>query len=354
MKRLFAAAALVAFTAGFAAAGFAWWAWRQVDRPYQGFSGAEATVIVEPGMGAASILDRLEDAGVIPHALAARMYLVYALGDPPLAAGEYRFRGPASAREVIAKLRRGEVVVYRVTLIEGQTLRETAAALAAAGFGDEDAFVAAMSDPAAIADLDPEAPDLEGYLYPETYGFARGTAEREIVRTLVATFRERWRPPAAPPAADAGRPVRSLREVVTLASIVEKEARLDGERPLIAGVYANRLARGIALYADPTVIFAVKRLGRWDGNLTRRDLELDSPYNTYRYPGLPPGPICSPGLASLTAAAAPAAVPYLYFVSRNDGSHVFAATLAEHNRNVEEWQKRYWRRRWAEGGERRR
>jgi peptidoglycan lytic transglycosylase G len=351
MKRLAVAAAILAAAGLLAAAGFAYWAWWQVGRPYQGFAGEETTVIVEPGMGAAAILRRLETAGVIPDALAARLYLVYALDDPPLAAGEYRFRGPASIREVIAKLHRGEVVLYRVTLIEGQTLHETAAALAAAGFGDEGAFVAAMSDPAPIADLDPEAPDLEGYLFPETYAFARGTSEQEIVRTLVRAFRDRYRDrlkaTVAPDAGGAG-PARTARELVTLASIVEKEARLDAERPLIAGVYANRLARGIALYADPTVIFAVKRLGRWDGNLTRRDLELDSPYNTYRYPGLPPGPICSPGLASLTAAAAPAAVPYLYFVSRNDGSHVFSSTLAEHNRNVEEWQKRYWRRRWAE------
>jgi UPF0755 protein len=135
--------------------------------------------------------------------------------------------------------------------------------------------------------------------------------------------------------------------VVTLASIVEKEAKLAAERPMIAGVYANRLRLGMALGADPTVIFALARAGRYDGNLRRDDLAFDSPYNTYRNAGLPPGPICSPGLASLAAAAAPAAGPYLYFVSRNDGSHVFATTLAEHNRNVERWQKEYWRDRWA-------
>ena len=189
---------------------------------------------------------------------------------------------------------RGEVVTYRVTVIEGQSLEETAAALAAAGFGSPPAFLAAMRDPAPIADLDPDAADLEGYLFPETYSFAHGTPER----------RDRPHPGAHLPrpldGADrppAGRSVRAApcAQIVTLASIVEKEARRAEERPLIAGVYANRLARGIALYADPTVIFARKRLGRWDGNLVRRDLELDSPYNTYRYPGLPPGPICSPG-----------------------------------------------------------
>jgi UPF0755 protein len=140
-----------------------------------------------------------------------------------------------------------------------------------------------------------------------------------------------------------------MRHVVTLPSIVEKEARQPEERPLIAGVYSNRLARRIGLAADPTVIYALKKRGTWDGNIRKADLQIDSPYNTYRYAGLPPGPICSPGLASLTAAADPADVPYLYFVSRNDGTHVFSSTLEEHNRNVEIWQRRYWRERRAQG-----
>ena len=169
---------------------------------------------------------------------------------------------------------------------------------------------------------------------------------------MVETFRSRTADLLAVLAGDdstgeADEPDDGLRELVTLASIVEKECRLDEERPLVAGVYAHRLRIGMGLYADPTVIYALKKLGRWDGNLRRPDLKLDSPYNTYVGPGLPPGPICSPGLASLEAAAAPADIPYLYFVSRNDGSHVFARTLAEHNRNVSKWQKQYWRERWA-------
>ena len=334
--------AVVALAAGAGVAGRAWW---RLGQPYQGFPGEETTVVVAPGTAAAAILDQLAAAGVIPDPLTARLYLVYVLDNPRLAAGEYRFRGPTTPRRAIAKLVRGEVVTYRVTVIEGQSLDETAAALADAGFGSPPALLAAMRDPAPIADLDPDAPDLEGYLFPETYSFARGTPEREIVLTLVRTFRARWAARIAPGLGENSG--RTMRQIVTLASIVEKEASRAEERPVIAGVYANRLARGIALFADPTVIFARKRLGHWDGNLVRRDLELDSPYNTYRYPGLPPGPICSPGEASLAAAAAPAAVPYLYFVSRNDGSHVFSSTLAEHNRNVEEWQRRYWRRRWA-------
>ena len=316
------------------------WSWWRLNQPYRGFPGGEKTVLVEPGMGAAEILVLLEREGVLADARLARAYLVYALGDPPILAGEYLFAGPASAPAVLRKLVEGDVVSVRATLIEGLTLEESARALADCGLGGYDELVAVMRDPAPIADLDPEAPDLEGYLFPETYTFAKGTPPAEVVQALVETFRARWREEVAPRAGGGG-----VRELVTLASIVEKEAKIPGERPTIAGVYRNRLERGIGLFADPTVIYALKRQGRWDGNLRRRDLQMDSPYNTYRYAGLPPGPICSPGLASLLAAARPSAVDYLYFVSRNDGTHVFAATVAEHNANVERWQRRFWRER---------
>ena len=162
-------------------------------------------------------------------------------------------------------------------------------------------------------------------------------------RALVEEFRRRFEREVRPLLAPGDG--RGVRELVILASLVEKEARLDAERPLVAAVYANRLRRGMGLYADPTLIYGLKLAGRWDGDLRRRDLEADSPWNTYRVPGLPPGPICSPGAASLRAAARPADSPFLYFVSRNDGSHVFATTLTEHNRNVEIWQKRFFRER---------
>lgn len=318
-----------------------WWAWSTLERPH-GEPGREVILTVPTGEGATSILERLEAEGVLASATLSRLYLVYALGDPPLKAGEYRFVLPLDSTQVLTKLIRGEVRTLRVTLVEGLTLEESATALAEAGFGDRERFLDAMSQPSLIADLDSRATDLEGYLFPDTYAFARGTPETAIVATLVETFRKRLAElrPLLPPEPE-------VRELVTLASIVEKEARLDEERPIIAGVYANRLERGIPLAADPTVIFALKQRGEWDGNLRRPDLKLDSPFNTYVYAGLPPGPICSPGFASLEAAARPADVPYLYFVSRNDGSHVFARTLKEHNRNVERWQKRYWRERWA-------
>ncbi len=322
-----------------AAAAAGWWISRWLERPYADFS-EEQVVTVKSGQSGLSILKQLEGAGVLENASWTKIYLVHGLGDPPLQAGEYRFDGPLTPPQVLAKLTSGEVVTYPLTLIEGLTLEESAEALASQGFGDVDRYRVEMRRHELIADLDPLAEDLEGYLHPETYHFPRDVSEAEIVFKLVDTFKRRYRE-------RINAPGRSVRELVTLASIVEKEALLDEERPLIAGVFANRLRIGMALGADPTVIYALKRQGTWDGNIRRRDLSLDSPYNTYVYAGLPPGPICSPGLASLEAAADPAETSFLYFVSRNDGTHVFANTLREHNRNVDRWQRQYWRERWA-------
>ncbi len=316
-----------------AVGAWAAWSWRRLHEPFGEV--AEVEIEVLAGQSAARILERLEERGVVWDARLARLYLIYALDDPPLQAGDYSFATPMTLRAVLEKLIHGEVVMRSVTVIEGLTLEEAARHLASQGFGDEELFLAQMRSPERIADLDGEAIDLEGYLFPETYSFRKRVEESEIVDTMVRTFRQAYEEFEE---LDVG-----VRDWVTLASIVEKEARLDDERPIIAGVYRNRLDRGIALYADPTIIFALKRLGRWDGDIRRKDLALESPYNTYLHGGLPPGPICSPGLASLAAAARPAEVAYLYFVSRNDGSHVFAETLREHNRNVDEWQRRYWR-----------
>jgi UPF0755 protein len=318
-------------------------AWSQLFQPHQAFPESERRVTVESGWSARQILAELERQGVLANALFARLYLVHILGDPPLRAGQYLFTGAATAPEVLAKLAAGNREGREVTLVEGLSMMEVAEQLAAAGFGSAPELLAVMADPAPIADLDPAATHLEGYLFPDTYTFSPAASPREVVGTLVANFRARHRAQLAPLLEDPR--ARPLREVVTLASIVEKEAKLEAERPLIAGVYDNRLRQGIGLYADPTIIYALRLAGRWNGNLTKADLAMDSPYNTYRVQGLPPSPIASPGLASLLAASDPATVPYLYFVSRNDGSHVFATTLAEHNRNVEQWQRRYFRER---------
>ena len=343
MKRwLWRSFLLLTLLAVAAAAGAGWWAWQWHEQPFQGYDG-EQTVDVRSGQSGRAILELLVDRGVLPEADLTRVFLIYRLGDPPLLAGEYRFDQPLTPPQVLDKLIRGQVVTYPARLIEGLTVEESAASLASQGFGDEERFLFEMRRPELIADLDPDATDLEGYLHPETYHFAKSTSEAEIVETLVDTFKQRYRDEIAP--LQTGQ--RTVRELVTLASIVEKEALLDEERPEIAGVFANRLRIGMALGADPTVIFALKLQGTWDGNIRRPDLKNDSPYNTYVHAGLPPGPIASPGIASLKAAAAPAETENLYFVSRNDGTHVFATNIHDHNRNVNRWQKRYWRERWA-------
>jgi len=339
-RRLALAVALLVLAAGAAVVALQ----RELNEPHAFAETAESSsFVVGSGETTRSILDRLERAGIVRSSLVARLYQSRILGDPPLRAGEYRFTSPVSTVEVLRVLRAGEVVTHPVTVVEGLTFRETAEALARAGFGDLDALLAELADPRRVADLDPQASNLEGYLFPDTYRFPRGASAAAIADAMVVEFRRRFEREVRPLLAPGDD--RPVRELVILASLVEKEARRDDERPLIAAVYANRLRRGIGLYADPTIIYGLKLAGRWDGNLRRSDLEADSPWNTYRRPGLPPGPICSPGLASLRAAARPAAVDYLYFVSRNDGTHAFANTLADHNRNVETWQRRYFRER---------
>ena len=329
--------------------GMLGWSWIKLQRPYQGYAGDEKIVQVEPGMGAGQILERLQQEGVLADARLARSYLIYFLDSAAMQAGEYRFRGPLTTPQVLEMLVKGRVLTHSITVIEGLTLEEIATQLDRAGYGRRQAFLDLMRSPALVADLDPEAPDLEGYLFPETYSFARSVDERTIVQAMVKTFRDRFEKEVRPLFdRNVSRGGQTVRQLVTLASIVEKEAQVATERPLIAAVYRNRLDRGIGLMADPTVIYALKRAGRWNGNIRRDDLRMESPYNTYRWAGLPPGPICNPGLASLVAAAEPAEAPYLYFVSRNDGTHVFAETLTEHNRNVNQWQRKYWQDRRAQ------
>jgi UPF0755 protein len=205
------------------------------------------------------------------------------------------------------------------------------------GLGSAAEFSKSASDAALIRKLDPAAKDLEGYLFPDTYAMTRHTTPAQLVPRMVAGFEKALAPEIFSAAEARG---LSLRELVTLASIVEKETGKPEERPLVAAVYSNRLKIGMALQCDPTIIYALERANRYNGNLTRENMQIDSPYNTYRYPGLPPGPIANPGRASLEAAARPADVPYLYFVARGDGSHAFAATLDEHNRNVDQFQRR--------------
>lgn len=320
-----------------AAALVAWWTLARLDQPFRGFTEAEVFVELPAGYGVGAIADRLTEAGIVPDPWTFRLAARLSGADRRLQAGEYRFAEPAAPRDIVARLARGDVYARSVTFREGLTIREMAEVFEASGLGSRAEFEAAAANPSLAAAWDPTARSLEGYLFPDTYALPRRAGAEAAVAAMVARFRVAFDEPLRARAAEQE---MSLRDVVTLASLVEKETARADERPLVAAVYRNRLRIGMPMQCDPTVIYALMLAGRWNGNIRRADLQIDSPYNTYRYPGLPPGPIAAPGRAALEAALAPADVPYLYFVSRNDGSHVFATTLAEHNRNVDRWQRR--------------
>jgi len=318
---------------------------RLAAEPFQAHSGSEIFFAVSPGQSSSSIAGALEASGIIKDRRLFRAALIYRRVEGRLQAGEYRFAGPSSTYEVIDRLVRGDVFSVPITIPEGLTLAETAELLEEKGLGPAEGFRQAFgrgSLPAELADLDPQAADLEGYLFPDTYRFTRHPPPEDLARIMTGRFLLMF---------DAARRDKAsarkwtIRQVVTLASMVEKETGEPSERPLIGSVFLNRLARGMLLQSDPTLIYDLKRQGVFDGNLKRSHLEMDSPYNTYRQPGLPPGPIASPGLAAIDAVLAPAPSEYFYFVARNDGSHQFSVTLAEHAAAVRRYQVEYFRER---------
>jgi UPF0755 protein len=314
----------------------------RLSRPFQGYAGEEQFVEILPGEGPAMIAEQLVAAGVVRDRWTFRLALARSGAARRLQAGEYRFDRPMTAAQVVAVIEHGRVFVRSVTFPEGLTIREMGKIFEARGLGSAASFASAARDAVSLVqEIDPSARDLEGYLFPATYALSRRAGAPQLVRMMVARFRDVFTPDLQASARAQG---LSPRQAITLASLVEKEtAKLD-ERPIVAGVYLRRLEVGMPLQCDPTVIYALTLRNQYDGNLTRANLQVDSPYNTYRYPGLPPGPIAAPSRTSVEAAAHPEPVDYLYFVSRNDGSHVFARTLDEHNRNVREYQVEYFRR----------
>ncbi|HEY7284627.1 MAG TPA: endolytic transglycosylase MltG [Vicinamibacterales bacterium] len=336
MKRFVIFVLFVAIMGG--AAAFSMYA--RLNEPYRGFEAAEQFVDIPAGAGSRAIGDRLAAAGVVRDPWTFRVALYLSRQGRHLKAGEYRFDSAMTPEQVIDKIARGDVYVIPVTFPEGLTIAEMARIFEDHGLGTASSFVDAAKDISQIRDLDPLAKNLEGYLFPETYSLSRQTDAPRLVHQMVAGFEHALSPEIR--AAAAARHL-SIRQLVTLASIVEKETARAEERPVVAAVYSNRLRVGMPLQCDPTVIYALTRARRYDGNIHKADLSFDSPYNTYRYPGLPPGPIASPGRASLEAAANPATADFLYFVSRNDGSHEFARTLDEHNRNVQKYQVQYFK-----------
>jgi UPF0755 protein len=295
-----------------------------------------ALFVIEEGESARSIARDLRRQGILrrswPMLVAYRMFHSHA----SLKAGEYSLEPPFSCRDVLSALLEGRVRLHPVTIPEGLTRLEIAAHLAREYGKDEAEFLTESSRPDAISDWDADASDLEGYLFPETYHFPKGTAIRQIVAAMVEQFRltfsEAWRKRAE----DLG---MTIREIVTLASLIEEETALPAERTLVSSVFHNRLRIGMKLDCDPTIVYALKREGRYSGRLRTRDLKWDSPFNTYLHGGLPPSPIANPGRSSLRAALFPKQTRHLYFVSRNDGSHQFSDTLREHQRAVYLYQK---------------
>ena len=249
-------------------------------------------------------------------------------------AGEYEFTFPASARDILFKMFRGRIFLRPLTVPEGLTADEVAELGASHGGVDPAAFREAFRRTALVAEWDAAAPDLEGYLFPDTYLVPRKVQAGDLVEMMVGGFRkafpEAWRKRAVE--------LRmSVRDVVVLASLIEKETGLAAERPLVSAVFHNRLRLGMKLDCDPTVIYALRLEDKYSGRLLTRDLEFPSPYNTYLHAGLPPGPICSPGRSSLEAALFPADEPYLYFVAKGDGSHRFSRTFGEHQKAVQSY-----------------
>lgn len=340
VRKLLALVVVITLLAAAGAGVAAWLAWGRMHAPYKGYGAPEQFVTIRQGAGSAEIGRRLADAQIVTNDRIFRVALWWTGEGRNLKAGEYRFDRALTPLEVIDVLVRGAVYSRRMTFPEGLTIVEMAKLYESQDFGQARDFVRAANNVERIGDLDPDARDLEGYLFPETYALPRGTPASKLIEAMVDRFRAVYNDKMRVRAEVQG---LTTRQVVTLASLIEKETGKPDERPLVGAVYRNRLKIGMPMQADPTIVYALEKAHRYDGNIRRNDLGLDSPYNTYRFPGLPPGPIASPGKASLDAALLPADVPYLYFVSRNDGSHLFAKSLAEHNTNVRKFQVDFFR-----------
>lgn len=286
---------------------------------------SQQLVQLKSGSSARRIAADLKQAGVIRSQYAFLLWH-YLHGDKALKAGEYSFDHRAGVREVYSRITRGDIYFHTVVVPEGFNMFDIASAIEAAGLGNRDDFLQiARTQTSLIADLDPQAPSLEGYLFPDTYHFTRTQSLRDIAAAMVHRFRQ-----ASHEVGITG----NMHSIVIMASIVEKETAVPDERPIVAGVFNNRLARNMVLATDPSVIYAALLNNRYRGTIYQSDLHFNSPYNTYKVAGLPPGPICNPGRESLVAAMHPATTDFLYFVSDNQGHHRFARTEREHALNV--------------------
>jgi UPF0755 protein len=319
----------------FVATAAAGWLWNEWQSPYRGYQGEAAVVDLERGMTTREIARKLEHAGVVRSALAFELWSRIHYQEK-LEAGEYRFDRAMTLPDVFDTVAQGRVWTVTLTVPEGWTMFDIADAVEREGLASRSAFLRAARNPAPIRDLAPGVPTLEGFLFPATYQFPHRTTAQAMVDKMVARFREAWTdltrndpvPTNLTPA-----------QIVTLASLVDEETPKQAEKPVIAGVFLNRLRLGYPLECDPTVIYALKLAGGYMGQLHAADMDFPSPYNTYLHYGLPPGPIGNPGLASLQAVLAPAHTDYLYFVADGSGGHVFSRTLAKHRLQVAQYRR---------------
>lgn len=291
-------------------------------------------VEVRSGSSFARIARQLHQAGVISDVRRFTLLARWREATAQIHAGEYLFESAATPDDILARLVAGDIRKFQVTIPEGFNLKEIAVRLAETSIGSAEEFMTLCYDAEFLADMKIDATSLEGYLFPETYTYTSSTTPRQQLRAMVLQLQARLNPELLNSARELN---LNAHQLITLASIIQKEAGNVMEMPLISAVFHNRLKRGIPLQADPTVIYGV---ADFDGNLTRKHLETPTPYNTYRKRGLPPGPIASPGQFALHATAHPAASKDLYFVARGDGTHEFSATLQEHNRAVRRYQLR--------------
>ncbi len=302
-----------------------------VKMPYRGFTADSILIQIPPRTPTVEILTTLERAGILRDWRLGLVALRIVHHGKTLKAGEYRFTGERTPEQVVLSIVAGDVVTYRITVPEGFTADEVFTLFTSQGFGFPADYRWLFEHPAELEGVPAGAPSLEGFLFPDTYTVTRSMSAREIVTTMTRQFARKLPARYEERAREKG---RTLLSAVTLASLVEKETAIAEERALVAAVYANRLRKGMLLQADPTTIYALKRLGQWRGNLPRSQLTVDEVYNTYARAGLPPGPICNPGLAALEAAVEPADVPFLFFVAQGDGSHLFSESYEEQQRNV--------------------
>ena len=293
------------------------------------------TFEVQPGMTLKQVTLELFNQRLIlsPSAFQAIAYIQDK--EKQIMVGEFSLSPSMLPTEIILRLTSGETILYSLTIPEGYRITEIASLLETQGLASSEVFILQTQDKNLIKSMDIPTDSLEGYLFPETYYLSKLTPEKKIVQKMVNTFKEKVLKSQLLKSTKES-PL-SLHEIITLASLIEKETGLDSERKLISSVFHNRLRKNMRLQTDPTVIYAIEK---FDGNIRKRDLKIDSPYNTYRYKGLPPGPISSPGIKSIEAAIFPIKSNHLYFVSRQDGSHHFSSTLVEHNQAVKKYQLR--------------